>query len=103
MTLNKNEHKVRVHTESNTDKQEVNKAHIIYCHMVMTLKNAAAIRVNNELFSGQTFSQQNNARSEKQRQVWLPVIEISSVGEMQHLLSMRERVIQRNDWCLHHI
>lgn len=77
MTLNKNEHKVRVHTESNTDQQEVNKAHIIYCHMAMTLKNAAAIRVNNELFIGQTFSQQNT-RSEKQRQVWLPDIEISS-------------------------
>lgn len=43
----------------------------------MTLKNAAAIRVNNELFIGQTFSQQNT-RSEKQRQVWLPDIEISS-------------------------
>lgn len=71
--------------------------------MVMTLENAAAIQVNNELFTGQTFAQQNSTCSEKQRQVWLSVIEISSMGETQRLLSMHEHAFQRNDWCLQHI
>lgn len=59
MTLKNNEHKVWVHTESNT-KQDANTVHVIY--MVTTLQNVGAIGVNNQLFIRQKFAQKNNAR-----------------------------------------